>query len=195
MRRSTARQRLLIAETAAAIMAEEGCDSFHAAKQKAAARLGISDRRHLPANREIEAAWLARQQLFGSEALDTTIDELRRKAVDVMQILARFDPHLVGGLLKGTVSAFSVIQLHVFADDLKQVAVFLVNRGIVYRSMERRFRLRQPMTFSGFEFQWQGVPVEMLVFGPDDRVAPPSPVDGRPMARASIARVREMLAG
>ncbi len=174
-------------------MAEEGCESFHAAKQKAAARLGLSDVRLLPANREIEAAWLARQQLFGADEHEQTIASLRQKAVEVMGKLSRFNPRLVGGLLKGTAGPLSGVQLHVFADDLKEVAVFLVNEGLTWRAVERQFNARRPRTCSGFEFTWRGVPVEILVFGPDERIAPPSPIDGRPMARASIEEVRAML--
>lgn len=106
-----------------------------------------------------------------------------------MQFLDAFNPHLVGGVLKGTANHYSDIQLHLFHDNQKAVAIHLLNNETPYQAIERRQSKEQPEGIPGFSFDWQGVSVEMLVFPVDGfRVAPPSPIDGRPIRRASIQK-------
>ncbi len=188
-RKNSSRLRLLIAEEAAKLITEGAAD-FHSAKQKAATRHGVTASRDLPDNLEIEQALIARQQLFEGDQHTVIVDELRKTTLTLMTELTAFDPHLVGGVLSGTANAFSEIQLHVFSDDLEAVAIHLLNKNIAYRSIEKEMA---DLLLPGFKFSWQNKPIELLVFDDDARISPPSPIDGKPMARASKAEVTALL--
>ena len=192
-RNSDHKLRLRIADEAAKIIADEDVADYQAAKQKACRRMGFSEKTPLPRNAEVEQALLERQSLFASEQHSEVLEHLRRTAVSVMQFLQAFDPYLVGSVLKGTANHYSDIQLHLFHEDQKSVAIHLINNEIVYQSIERRQHKEQPDGVPGFSFDWQGVPIEVLVFPLNGiRVAPPSPIDGKPIRRASIQKVREL---
>lgn len=183
--KTTSRLRRLIAEDAAKLMIEGSAD-YHSAKQKAAARYGTTATRDLPDNAEVEQALIARQQLFKCDKRSGVLEELRKVALAVMNLLTEYDPHLVGNVLSGTANIYSEIQLHVFSDDLEAVAIRLLNSGIAYRSIEKDIA---GSLIPGFEFSWQQTAVEILVFDNGLRISPPSPIDGKPMARASQQQV------
>lgn len=188
------RQRISI--EAARIMAEEGVRDFQSAKRKAATRLAFDDARDLPTNEEIEQALQQHLQLFHGDSLARDVRRLRRLALEAMQFLADFEPRLVGSVLSGTVAPEAEIQLHLRADTPEQVDAFLRERGIPFRMTERRLRFggdRQQMIPS-YRFTADGVNVELYVFRPRDaRETPLSPVDGRPMQRASARDVEALL--
>lgn len=194
--RSEEQNRMRIAAEAARIMAEEGVRDYHTAKRKAAERLNFSETRHLPANEEIEAALSQRLQLFHSDDLARNTRRLRKIAADAMRFLAEFDPRLVGGVLSGTVTHTSEIQLHMSADVPEQVGFFLQQHNIPYNQGERRIRFggdrfRNVPTYS---FTADGAGVELCVFDPRSiREVPLSPVDGRPMRRANLREMEELL--
>jgi len=177
-------------------MAEEGVRDFQSAKRKAATRLAFDDARDLPTNEEIEQALQRHLQLFHGDALANDVRRLRRLALEAMQFLADFQPRLVGPVLSGTVAPEAEIQLHVRADTPETVDGFLRDRGIPFRMTERRLRFggdRQQMVPS-YRFTADGVNIELYVFRPQDaRETPLSPVDGRPMQRASARDVEALL--
>ncbi len=185
--------RLRIADEAAKIIAEEDVADYQLAKQKACRRLGFSEKTALPRNVEVEQALLERQRLFSSTQHRQVLEHLRRTALSVMRFLEAFEPYLVGSVLKGTANHYSDIQLHLFYDNQKSVAIHLINNDVPYQSIERRQRKDQPDGVPGFSFDWQGVPVEVLVFPRNAlRVTLPSPIDGKPIRRASIQKVEAL---
>src|SRR3990167_7324300 len=93
-----------IAAHAARIMAEEGVRDFHAAKRKAAARLGLPETKHLPGNDEVDAALQEHLRLFHGGRLNQSVRRLRELAAEAMRFLSKFDPRLVGPVLSGTVT-------------------------------------------------------------------------------------------
>lgn len=185
----------LIAEEAARIIAEEGVTDYHAAKTKAVKRLGYPAKTQLPSNSEIEQAVILRQGLFQGEAQSTAVRELREIALGLMQVLSEFDPRIVGPVLKGTATEHSIIQLHLFSEDPKNIAIALLNMGIEYRAIVRRQHSKNPEGYNGFAFIWQEADVDCLVFPAHKlRVSPPSPVDGKPMRRADQVELERLLA-
>ncbi len=193
-KRSSQRQKLQIAQKAASLIVEEGIADYQLAKRKACERLGLSPKSELPRNQEVEQAVLAYQRLFAGEEQWAQLQHLRRAALDVMQLLEAFEPRLVGSVLKGTANALSVVHLHVFSDDAKSVAIIFLNAGQEFQSVDRRINSSNPKGVPGFQLVWQGVTVEVLVFPHTGlRTAPPSPIDGRPMRRATIAEVSALL--
>ena len=185
----------LIAEEAARILAEEGIADYHVAKTKAVKRLGFSAKTRLPNNQDIEQALMLRQGLFQTGQQASALQDLRELALSLMRVLSEFDPHLVGPVLKGTATVHSIIQLHLFSEDPKNVAIALLNLGIEYTAIERRQHEKNSEGYKGFAFLWQEVDVECLIFTTNQlRVSPPSPVDGKPMRRADQVELQRLLA-
>jgi hypothetical protein len=188
--------RLAVADEAARIMGEQGVDDFLQAKRKAAERLGVTDASILPRNTEIEAALVARQRLFAGEKHAAEIAALRRSALEAMRLMADFEPRLVGPVLTGTASAHSEINLHLFSESAEAVSLRLEERGVPHEVQERRVRFERDrmVSYPALRFVAGRQPVDAVVFPLDGiRQSPCSPVDGRPMRRASTADVELLL--
>jgi hypothetical protein len=185
-----------VADEAARVMAEHGVRDFALAKRKAAERLGLSARGALPSNAQIQERLVARQRLFEPDVHGARIEKLRRLAADVMGTLEQFRPKLVGPVLDGTATSNSPIELHVFSDSPELVSATLEARGgRVYDSQRRyRFGPGDNLQIPGFEFVLDDEELQVMVF-PERGAhhAPQSPVDGRPMRRASRAAVIGLL--
>ena len=190
--------RMAVAEEAARIMAEQGIDNFLTAKRKAAERFGVVDAAILPRNTEVEAALIARQRLFSGERHAIELAGLRRSALQAMRLVAEFEPRLVGPILTGTASAHSEISLHLFTDTPEAVSILLDERGVPHEALERRVRFERDrdrtITFPAFRFVAGRQTVDAVVFPLDGvRQSPLSPVDGKPMRRATIGEVEALL--
>ena len=190
-------RREIAAETAR-IMVTQTQYNFRIAKKKAAERLGISTRKALPSNVEIENALRLYQRFYGGQQHMLQIRQLRQIALRVMRSLESFCPRLVGPVLEGTADKHARVSLHVFNDPPDAVAVHLLDKGLKYRSEQRKMRwydgsYRQvPLLVTDAE----GVTVELALFSQVDlRQAPPSPVDGRPQKRAPLSEVEFLLTG
>jgi hypothetical protein len=188
--------RLAVAEEAARIMREQGVDDFLLAKRKAAERLGVTDASILPRNTEIEAARIAHQRLFGADRHEADLASLRRAALEAMRLVTEFQPRLVGPVLAGTASAHSEISLHVFSEIPEAVSIRLTERGIPHEVVERRMRYERDraVSYPAVHFVAGRQSVDAVVFPLDGiRQAPASPVDGRPMRRATAVEVEALL--
>ena len=188
--------RLRISREAARLIAEEGLNDYHAAKRKAIARLNLAQGQHLPSNQEIEQALTEHLQLFHARDLPQTLQWLRRLAVQAMRLLERFEPRLVGSLLTGNVTRFSVIELHLTADTPELVAFFLQEQGISFEETSKRLRFggeRNEMA-PVYGFVAEDTAIELTVFTPAAaREAPLSPIDGRPMKRAPLKEIEPLI--
>ncbi len=189
--------RRALAQEAARIMAEHGIRDFFVAKRKAAERLGVTDGAAvLPKNTEIETALAEYQRLFGRESHEESLQAQRRAALAAMRELRDFEPRLVGPVLSGTATEHSEVQLHLFTDYAESVALKLIDRGIAHEVTERRLRMgpERLRAFPGLRFAVADQVIEVTVFPTDGiRQAPVSPVDGRPMRRASAVEVEALL--
>jgi len=177
-------------------MREQGVRDFLLAKRKAADRLGVVDRNALPANQEISAALAAQQRLFGGPAHEDNLRALREVALRAMALLERFNPRLVGPVLAGTATPHSDISLHLFAATPEEVAFMLIERGIRYRTGDRRVRLAngEHASYPSFELETAEVAVEATVFPEHGlREAPICPISGGPMRRARRDEVEALL--
>ena len=193
----TRERRHRLAHEAARLMAEGGIRDFHQAKLKAAARLGIHDDASLPRNREIEDALREYQRIFLGQGQARALRQRREAAARALEFLAPFEPRLVGPVLDGTADATSAVLLHAYTDDAGAVARFLDEHGIPAEPRERQLRLDRerraelPVWVFGAEdlaFDITVLPLHAL------RQAPLSSVDERPMRRASLAQLRQLLA-
>jgi len=191
--------RQLLAQEAARIIVDQGLRDYRVAKTKAAERLGMNSRGALPGNAEIEQAISEHLLLFNGESHAELLLRLRSTALSAMRFLGEFSPRLVGPVLAGTSDENSAINLHVFADSCEEIALYLGERNITCRLYERRLKQRRgrnvrPDVFPGYEFRYEGEPVEATVFPIDGiRQAPISPIDGKPMRRADEKSVAALL--
>lgn len=194
--RDVNRVRTLLSQECARIMVEEGVKDFLLAKRKAAARLNVSDRALFPANAEIEQARQEYQRLFKSSEQPQQLRVLREAAVEAMNFLSRFQPRLVGTVLSGTAGPHSDVSLHLFAETLEEVLLFMSEHNIPFEHYERRVRLGNgsyaympTLTFAAGK-----VNIELTVFaGKARHETLRSPVDGRPMRRANLAELGLLL--
>lgn len=188
------RQRLAL--EAARILLHSGHHDYHMAKLKAAQHLGAADTRNLPSNAEIEQALSEHQRLFVDHAHSQRLTQLRQAALEAMRIFSSFRPRLVGSVLSGTASQHAVVELHLFADAPEEVIFFLLDQGVPYEEGQRRLRhMKQKVhSYPVYRFLAGDVGLELLVMPTEGmRQAPLSPVDGRPMQRATIGMVEELL--
>lgn len=185
-----------LAGEAARLMAESGIADYHQAKLKAAERLGIHDDASLPRNSEIEAALRQYQRLFGRD----TAGELQRRreaALEALRFFRAFDPRLVGPVLEGTADTRSPVTLHLHVDDVDAVHRFFVEHDVPAQPRSRRVRLDRHRDFEApvWVFSADGLPFDVTVLPHDVlRQAPLSPVDEKPMRRAGVAQLRQVIA-
>jgi hypothetical protein len=120
-----------LAATAARLIAEEGCEYGQAKRRAAQEILGDEVRRStMPDNQEVEHELRRYLKLFGGEAHRALLAAMREAAVEIMQTLQEFDPHLIGAVLNGTATEHSDIHLQLFVDSAKDVELRLINLGI-----------------------------------------------------------------
>ena len=177
-------------------MAAEGLSDFHAAKRKAADRLMLPQAKNLPANREVEAALQQYLKLFHAERVTTDLRQLRRVAVEAMQFLDIYEPRLVGPVLSGSITPGCEIQIHLSADTPEEVALTLQEHGIPFEHTKRRTRFGGDRyeNLPAYRFSADGAVIELCVFDRRSiRETPISPVDGKPMRRANLREIRDLL--
>jgi hypothetical protein len=186
-----------LAEEAARLMAEHGIQDFSLAKRKAAERLGVrAGAGALPSNAHIHERLVERQRIFEPNEHDRLVHKLRVVATNVMRVLDGFRPKLVGGVLDGTVTVTSPIELHVFSDSPEAVAAALEGCGFRLHDSQRRYRFGGDSAeqIPGFDLIVDDEELQVMVFperGP--RHSPLSPIDGKPMRRASRSAVLALL--
>ena len=186
-----------IALEAARLMSDHGIRDFHLAKRKAAERLGASEDVGLPKNSEIQDALREHQRLFQADEHPALLRRLREVARDAMQFLARFEPRLVGAVLQGTADRHSAVCLHLFSDTLEEVAGFLQEQGIPYEEQNRRLRSSHDTQheYPVLLFSADDAAIDLTVLPRDAiRQAPLDRVGERPMRRATLAMLEELLA-
>ena len=188
--------RRALAQEAARVMAEHGVRDFLFAKRKAAERFGVTDNAVLPKNVEIEAALAEYQRLFRGESHEESLYAQRQVALEAIKRLKDFHPRLVGPVLTGTATEHSEVQIHLFADYPESVAISLMDQGIPHEVTERRVKMNadRVLAYPGLSFEINSQPIEATVFPTDAiRQAPVSPVDGKPMRRANVDDVEQLL--
>lgn len=189
--------RRLVAQEAARIMAEEGRQDYYGAKQKAAIHLGLA-LKHLPTNREIEAALGEHQRLFEAHAQTGRLQRLRRTALEIMNRLSDLDIRATGAVLGEVATAHARVELHVFVEPPEKLLFRLddLGLGVGYKENMRRYNWRNGRSrdLPMFAFELDGQRVEATVFEHKDlREAPMNTVDGLPVRRISKSTLERMM--
>ena len=193
----TRERRRRLAHEAARLMAEGGIHDYHQAKLKAADRLGIHDDASLPRNREIEEALREYQRIFLGPAQAGAVRQRREAAARALEFFAGFEPRLVVPVLDSTADAGSPVLLHLHADDPDAVARFLEEHGIPAEPRGRRLRLDRERSFDApvWVFSAEDLAFDLTVLPSQAlRQAPLSALDEKPVRRASLAQLRQLLA-
>jgi hypothetical protein len=185
-----------IAVTAARLVAQEGAD-YGTARRKAARQvLGDSSGPPdvLPDNQQIEEEVRQYHALFNADSHAALLFRLRSTALQVMEMLERFNPFLSGSVLNGSAGPHDDIHLQLFADSAKEVEIFLLNKNLNIEISEApHFKGPRFGTVERVSFLWHKEGVHAELYEIDDlRGAVKTRGDGRLM-RADLAGVRSLL--
>jgi hypothetical protein len=197
--------RQMIAQQAARMMAEDGISDYAYAKKKAGRQVGTVDNSVLPSNAEIEEELKLYNALFLSDEQPENLRSLRKSALFTMELLAKFNPYLTGAVLDGTAGLGSETHIHLFAESLKDVEMFLLNKDIPFETNEKSYRVMNDgkrdkkgdnrKKVPVFTLEMESGLIKLSVFEVDDmRVATKRATDGGNAERADIESVKAMLA-
>jgi len=181
-----------IAYVAARILAEDGSLDYGSAKRKAARQLGAPDSDNLPDNQQIDEALRSYQALYQADETRAQVALLRQAAIEYMEQLADFDPHLTGSVLNGTAGRNTEINLQLFTDDQKEVEFLLMRLKIPYQTAEYRMSDAPGKVYPRFIINDPRAPVDLVVYPAADlRSMKRLQADGRPR-RLRLTQVRTL---
>jgi hypothetical protein len=122
-----------IAQAAARLVVDDGLE-YGAAKRKAARDLSrrLGRRSELPSNEAVEDEVRGYLALFQGDTQPAELGALRRLALQWMQRLAEFRPHLTGAVWRGTATRRSAVQIELYCDDPKAAEIALLDRRIQF---------------------------------------------------------------
>lgn len=181
-----------IAHAAARLLAEDGSLDYGSAKRKAARQLGAPDSGSLPDNQQIEEALRSYQALYLADETRARLTTLRQTAIEYMEQLAAFDPHLTGSVLNGTASPHADINLQLFTDEQKDVEFMLMRLGTPYQAGEFRSAESGGRNYPRFLIDDPRAPVDLVVFPAAElRGMKRLQADGSPR-RARLPQVRDL---
>jgi hypothetical protein len=183
-----------IAIAAARLIADTGLD-YGSAKRKAVQTL-LDDRSAprgaMPDNAEIDVALREHLALF-DDGHPARVARMRRVALALMHRLGEFQPYLTGAVWKGIVAEHAPIHLQLFHDDVKAVAIGLLNDGL-------DFEVGEVAHFRGdggrpdveaLMLTWRGEPVMLSLYPQNDLRGA---LRGVPAERGDAAGVERLIA-
>jgi hypothetical protein len=120
-----------IAQAAARLVVDDGLE-YGAAKRKAARDLSrrFGRRTELPSNEAIEDEVRDYLSLFQADTQPGELLALRRLALQWMERLQAFRPHLAGAVWRGTATRRSTVQIELYCDDPKAAEIALLDQRI-----------------------------------------------------------------
>jgi len=185
-----------IAATAARLVVEEGLE-YGPAKRRALRELGLPARSALPNNDEVEAAVREYIDLFCSDTQPRELLALRRLALEWMEHMAPFRPHLGGAVWHGTATRLSDVYIQLFCDDPKSAEISLIDHHVDY----------EPRMVTGFHGEQvealslhaicrelgEEIGVHLLVYDLDDQRGALKPDAQGRVPRGNAAAVRRLI--
>ncbi len=121
-----------IAAQAARLIVEEGLD-YGAAKRRAVKDMGLPpNKAPMPSNELLEQEVRIYISIFCPDTQPLELAALRAKALEWMQRLEHFRPHLSGAVWRGTATRLSDIYIQLFCDDSKEAEIELINQGVKF---------------------------------------------------------------
>lgn len=180
-----------VVNLAAELMYFGGVKEYLTAKRMASKQLGINI---FPSNTEIRDA-VDRLADLHEPNRGENLQQMRRTALEVMEILKEFHPRLIGSVLSGTIKSTSDIDLHVFAEEYEEIMRVLDEHGLEYEfEMVTTRKNNEMVDFPHIYIEKDGYTVELSVYEPTEmRKRQRSSITGKPMEYAGIAKLRKML--
>jgi predicted HD phosphohydrolase len=195
MARDKTRRR--VAWEAARLMYTREESEYFRAKMKAARRIAGNDYKpsDLPNNREIRDEIQVMARMHEGDGRTEKLREMRLEALRMMRLLKNLRPRLIGSTLTGHVRQGSDIDLHVFTDSLEAVTAPLEAEGIAYEVERKRVRKQgEERNFTHVHVQDQ-FDFELTLYAADKaHYVFKSSITGKPIERASIAQLEQLLA-
>jgi hypothetical protein len=103
-----------VAKEAARLLYYGFACEYYTAKREAAKSLGV---KVLPTNREIAEELDQLSDLLEGQQKTEQLKNMRKEALEIMKVLKRFSPVLVGSVWRGTAHRGSDIDMRVYSDD------------------------------------------------------------------------------
>ncbi|CAN7641778.1 hypothetical protein LJR084_005109 [Variovorax sp. LjRoot84] len=185
-----------IAAAAARLVVEEGLE-YGPAKRRALRDLGLPVRTPLPNNDEIEAEVRDYIQLYCADTQPKELHALRQLALEWMERMAQFRPHIGGAVWHGTATRLSDIYIQLFCDDPKSAEIALIDHHVDYEPrMVTGFHGEQVEALSvhvASRALGEEIGVHLLVYDLDDlRGALKPDAQGR-IPRGNLAALRRLI--
>ncbi|MDR6536119.1 hypothetical protein [Variovorax soli] len=120
-----------IAAAAARLIVEEGLE-YGPAKRRALRDLGLPARTPLPHNDEVENEVRDYIQLYCADTQPKELHALRVLALEWMEHMAEYRPHIGGAVWHGTATRLSDIYIQLFCDDPKSAEITLIDHHVDY---------------------------------------------------------------
>jgi hypothetical protein len=185
-----------IAASAARLVVEEGLE-YGPAKRRALRDLGLPTRTSLPGNDEVEAEVRQYIQLFCADTQPAELAALRLLALEWMERMAQFRPHVGGAVWHGTATRLSDVYIQLFCDDSKSAEIALIDHHVDYEPrMVTGFHGEQVEALSVHAMSralGEEIGVHLLVYDLDDlRGALKHDSQGR-VPRGNMAALRRLM--
>ena len=167
MNAAAGQQRREVAELAARLIADSGLD-YGNAKSRAIREVfgGHAPRGATPDNVEIDAALREHLDLF-DEDHGARVERMRRLALDLMDQLEEFHPHVTGAAWKGIAAEHAPLHLQLFHDNPKEVEYWLLDRRVEFE-VGTMPHFRGPGEVEALGLYWEDQPVMLTLYGVDD---------------------------
>jgi hypothetical protein len=195
-RMANERLRYAIAFEAARLMYQRVESEYYTAKRKAAKRLCRHNYKpeDLPSNAEVRELIQTFARLHEGERRTTHLRAMRLDALKLMRLLRQFKPRLIGSVMTGHVRRGSDIDIHVFSDSAGLVTGVLENEGYQF-DVERKQVVKhdEARVFTHIHVH-DRFNFELTVYAEDKaHYVFKSSITGKPIERASIRELEEML--
>lgn len=186
-----------VAWEAARLMYQREETEYFRAKMKAARRVASGEFKpsDLPSNAEIRDQIQSMARMFEGQRREEHLRDMRVEALRMMRILREFRPRLIGSTLTGHVRKGSDIDLHLFSDSLEAVRSALESEGISYEVERKRVRKHgEERNYTHLHVN-DRFPFELTLYAADlAHYVFKSSITGKPIERASIAELEQLLA-
>lgn len=187
-----------IAAAAARLIAQDGAE-YSTAIRKAAQRILGNTRLtadQLPDAAQVEEEVRQYQALFQADDQPGRLEHLRETALQLMDALAEFHPHVTGAVVTGTAGEHDDIHLQLFAESAKDIEIYLLNKSPnVEISETPHFKGPRYDPVETISFLYKNEAVHAQLYQLDDlRGARKLRADGR-LQRADAEALRALMAG
>lgn len=169
---------------------------YYRAKMKAGRKIcrGWVKPTLLPSNTEIRDEIQRFVALYEGDKRFDNLRDMRLTAWRMMRLLHDFKPRLIGSTLTGFVRHGSDIDLHLFSSSIEAIAGTLDEQGLFFDIEHKQVRKQGTNQIYTHIHVHEKFPVELTCYAADQaHVAFKSSITGKPMERANIAEMEELL--